>query len=140
MVSKKMFHSIDELQKVQLLATQCIDEVGLQSSDGSVSVDAKSFIGMYALDFTQPIWVCCDDPSFHKKIRKCGRIALRHFRLQYSYTTLLCISLFFLKKSRKNALHPNMQGVCAFCVRGYLRRPLRSWLRAMPRIWRAYGH
>ena len=67
MVSKKMFHSIDELQKVQLLATQCIDEVGLQSSDGSVSVDAKSFIGMYALDFTQPIWACCDDPSFHKK-------------------------------------------------------------------------
>ena len=72
MVSKKMFHSIDELQKVQLLATQCIDEVGLQSSDGSVSVDAKSFIGMYALDFTQPIWVCCDDPSFHKKIRNIG--------------------------------------------------------------------
>lgn len=64
--------SIDELQKVQLLATQCIDEVGLQSSDGSVSVDAKSFIGMYALDFTQPIWVCCDDPSFHKKIRNIG--------------------------------------------------------------------
>ena len=72
MVSKKMFHSIDELQQVQLLATQCIDEVGLQSSDGSVSVDAKSFIGMYALDFTQPIWVCCDDPSFHKKIRNIG--------------------------------------------------------------------
>ena len=72
MVSKKMFHSIDELQKVQLLATQCIDEVGLQSSDGSVSVDAKSFIGMYALDFTQRIWVCCDDPSFHKKIRNIG--------------------------------------------------------------------
>lgn len=66
------FDSIDELQKVQLLATQCIDEVGLQSSDGSVSVDAKSFIGMYALDFTQPIWVCCDDPSFHKKIRNIG--------------------------------------------------------------------
>lgn len=44
MVSKKMFHSIDELQKVQLLATQCIDEVGLQSSDGSVSVDAKSLL------------------------------------------------------------------------------------------------
>ena len=72
MVSKKMFHSIDELQKVQLLATQCIDEVGLQSSDGSVSVDAKRYIGMYALDFTQPIWVCCDDPSFHKKIRNIG--------------------------------------------------------------------
>ena len=28
---------------------------------------------------------------------------MRHFRLQYSYTTLLCISLFFLKKSRKIA-------------------------------------
>ncbi len=29
---------------------------------------------------------------------------MRHFRLQYSYTTLLCISLFFLKNAEKKVL------------------------------------
>ncbi len=72
MVSKKLFHSIEELQKVQLLATQCLDEVGLEAPDGSAIVDAKSFIGMYALDFQKPIWVTCEDPAFHKKIRDIG--------------------------------------------------------------------
>ncbi len=72
MVSKKLFNSIEELQKVQLLATQCREEVGLQSEDGSIIIDAKSFIGMYALDFREPIWVTCEDPTFHKRIHGIG--------------------------------------------------------------------
>ena len=43
-------------------------------------------------------------PPFPQKIDVCGRSALRHFRLQYSYTTLLCISLFFLKNAEKKVL------------------------------------
>lgn len=46
--------------------------MGLSSADGSVMVDAKSFIGMYALDFKQPIWVSCEDPEFHKRIHNIG--------------------------------------------------------------------
>lgn len=72
MVSKKLFNSIEELQKVQYLATQCLEDVGLSSADGLVMVDAKSFIGMYALDFKQPIWVSCEDPEFHKRIHNIG--------------------------------------------------------------------
>ena len=33
---------------------------------------SKSFIGMYALDFNQPIWVSCEDPEFHKRIHNIG--------------------------------------------------------------------
>lgn len=46
--------------------------MGLSSADGLVMVDAKSFIGMYALDFNQPIWVSCEDPEFHKRIHNIG--------------------------------------------------------------------
>lgn len=57
---------------MQYLATQCLEDVGLSSADGSVMVDAKSFIWMYALDFNQPIWVSCEDPEFHKRIHNIG--------------------------------------------------------------------
>ena len=48
MVTTKHFHNIEELQKVQYLATQCPEDVGLHSQDGSVIVDAKSFIGQFS--------------------------------------------------------------------------------------------
>lgn len=72
MVSKKIFHTIDELQTVQFLATKSLYDVGLQSSDGTVSIDAKSYIGMYALDFSKPILIISEDESLHRKIADIG--------------------------------------------------------------------
>ena len=72
MISRKKFHTIDELQRVQFLATHCDADVGLHSTDGSVIVDAKSYIGMFALDFRKPIDVVCDDENFHKQIHDIG--------------------------------------------------------------------
>ena len=72
MISKKQFHTIDEVQKLQYLATQCEADVSLQSLDSSKIIDAKSYIGFYALDFRQPILVVCDDADFHKAIREIG--------------------------------------------------------------------
>ncbi|MBC5582424.1 hypothetical protein H8S23_13000 [Anaerofilum sp. BX8] len=72
MVSKKKFNTISELQKVQFLATQCPSEVGLHSEDGETIIDAKSYIGMYALDFDRPILVVSEDEDFHKKIGEIG--------------------------------------------------------------------
>lgn len=72
MVTRKRFHTIDELQTVQFLATKCEADVGLHSVDGNIIVDAKSYIGMYALDFKSPIDVVCEDASFHEKIREIG--------------------------------------------------------------------
>lgn len=72
MVTTKHFHNIEELQKVQYLATQCAEDVGLHSQDGSVIVDAKSFIGLFALDFSKPVMVVSEDLDFHKKIANIG--------------------------------------------------------------------
>ena len=72
MISKKKFNTIGELQKVQYLATQCPSDVGLHSEDGEIIVDAKSYIGFYALDFRQPVLVVSEDEAFHKAIRNIG--------------------------------------------------------------------
>lgn len=72
MVSKKKINYINELQEIQRLAVECPSDVGLHSLDGSMIIDAKSYIGMYALDFTQPILVVSEDANFHKKIHDIG--------------------------------------------------------------------
>lgn len=72
MVSKKKINYINELQDIQRLAVECPCEVGLHSVDGSMIIDAKSYIGMYALDFTQPILVVSEDVGFHERIKNIG--------------------------------------------------------------------
>lgn len=72
MVSKKLIRTIDELQCIQMLASKSQCEVGLRSLDGGISIDAKSYIGMYALNFKEPILIISDDESFHKKIKDIG--------------------------------------------------------------------
>lgn len=72
MVSKKKIVSIGELQDIQRLAVESPTDVSLCSEDRSMVIDAKSYIGMYALDFTHPILIESDDPEFHKKIKEIG--------------------------------------------------------------------
>ena len=72
MITKKRFHNIEELQKIQALANRSRESVGLHSEDSSVIVDAKSFIGLFALDFTKPVLVVSEDMEFHKRIARIG--------------------------------------------------------------------
>ncbi|MEG1274733.1 MAG: hypothetical protein RR215_01240 [Ruthenibacterium sp.] len=72
MITKKMFRTIQDLQQVQRLATQCPCDVGLHSADGETIIDAKSYIGMYVLDFSKPILVVSEDKNFHKLIENIG--------------------------------------------------------------------
>ena len=72
MVVKKKFHTIGELQKIQYLATHSPSDVGLHSEDGKTIIDAKSYIGMYALDFEKPILVVTEDEAFLKEIESIG--------------------------------------------------------------------
>ena len=55
MVITKKFNSVDELQKLQRLACEVPEDVFLHSMDDSIMVDAKSFINLFTLDFTQPV-------------------------------------------------------------------------------------
>lgn len=72
MVQKKRFHTIEELQLLQYYATKSPDEVSLQSLDSSIIVDAKSYIGIYALDFHEPILVVSESKEFFDIIRNVG--------------------------------------------------------------------
>ncbi len=72
MISRKRIHSIQELQEIQRLASHCPDGVGLHSEDGTVMIDAKSYIGMYTLDFSKPILVVSENEDFHKSIMELG--------------------------------------------------------------------
>lgn len=72
MISKKKFNYINELQDVQRLAVACPCDVAFHSLDSSIFIDAKSYIGMYALNFNEPVLVVCEDEDFHKKIKDIG--------------------------------------------------------------------
>ena len=72
MITKKRIYNINELQKLQALATKCRDDVELRAEDGSVSVDAKSFIGLFALDFTKPVLIVSENMDYHRAIERIG--------------------------------------------------------------------
>ena len=72
MVTKKRIHNIEELQKIQALANRTSEPVGIHNEDSTIIVDAKSFIGLFALDFTKPILIVTEDMTFHRKIANIG--------------------------------------------------------------------
>lgn len=72
MVTKKRFHTIRELQEIQRIASHCSGEVGLHSEDDTIIIDAKSYIGLYTLDFSKPVLVVSEVPEFHRSIMSIG--------------------------------------------------------------------
>lgn len=57
MVFEMKFNSIAEIEALQRLAAAADRPVLLSSGDGSIQVDARSFIGMFTLDFSKPVKV-----------------------------------------------------------------------------------
>ena len=62
------FNSIAQLQRLQEIAGSCDDEIFLHSMDDRIRVDAKSFIGLFTLDFTQPVKVVTESPYVIRKL------------------------------------------------------------------------
>ena len=46
---------------------------GIHSEDGSIIIDAKSYIGMYAIDFRRPVCIVTESKEFHEAIRDIGK-------------------------------------------------------------------
>ena len=70
MVITRKFSSVDELQRLQRLACSVPDEVFLHSLDDTVMVDAKSFINLFTLDFTQPVKIVTESAAVVKELEK----------------------------------------------------------------------
>ena len=62
MVIPVQFDSVEELQALQRLACEAEEDVFLHSPDGKIMVDAKSFIGLFTLDFSKPVDVVTESP------------------------------------------------------------------------------
>lgn len=60
MVIPMQFESLEQLRALQRLACKADGEVFLHTPDNSIMVDAKSFIGLFTLDFSKPINVVTD--------------------------------------------------------------------------------
>ena len=73
MVIPMQFDSVEELQALQRLACEAEDDVFLHSPDGKIMVDAKSFIGLFTLDFNQPVMVVTDSEYLARKVEQLKR-------------------------------------------------------------------
>ena len=60
MVIEKKFNSISEISALQRIASMADKEVYLSNEEETIKVDARSFIGLFALDFSKPLKVITD--------------------------------------------------------------------------------
>ena len=66
MIIVKKFNDVAELQKLQRMACSVVEPVFLHSMDDSVMVDAKSFINLFTLDFSQPVKIVTETEKVGK--------------------------------------------------------------------------
>lgn len=62
MVIPVQFESIEEIRAILRLACAADEDVFLHSPDNAIMVDAKSFIGLFTLDFSKPVNVVTESP------------------------------------------------------------------------------
>lgn len=68
MVIPIQFNSLGELYQLQKLASKVDEAVYVHAPDDSIMVDARSFIGLFTLDFTQPVNVVTDSAYVARKL------------------------------------------------------------------------
>lgn len=70
MTKEIIINSISELQAIQKLATAVNEDVYFHSLDNSIMVDAKSFIGLFTLDFSKPVLLVTESKEIMNRIEK----------------------------------------------------------------------
>lgn len=69
MVVKVNLSSAEDLKEFMHLAWNCPEDVGVHDPQGRIA-DAKSILGLIALDYSQPVLVVSEDTKFFDKIEK----------------------------------------------------------------------
>ena len=62
-VVQKKVPSVGAWRRLHRLAYSVPDEVQVRSLDGAIAIDAKSSMGLFALDFSQPVEILTDSPA-----------------------------------------------------------------------------
>ena len=68
-VKDVMLHTAEDLREFMYLAMQSTEEIGVHTTEGKIA-DAKSILGLMALDYTHPVKVVTEDAHFVKQINK----------------------------------------------------------------------
>ena len=63
MVVTKLVPSAEALKRLHQLAWSVPEDVVVRSLDGTVTADAKSSMGLFALDFSFPVEIVTDAPA-----------------------------------------------------------------------------
>lgn len=68
-IKEVMLHSAEDLRQFMYLAMQSSEDIGVHTADGKIA-DAKSVLGLMALDYNKPVKVVTEDSRFIKQIAK----------------------------------------------------------------------
>lgn len=70
MVLTKRIPSVEALQRLHRLAWSVPEEVVVRSPDGTVSADAKSPMGLFTLDYSEPVEIETDSPAVLEEVER----------------------------------------------------------------------
>ncbi len=70
MVITKTFSKREDIRKLRDLALSVPEAVTVRSLNGSVSMNAKSPMGIYALDFSQPVEIVTDSAALIEEVER----------------------------------------------------------------------
>lgn len=73
MVIETRFDSIAEIAALQRLASKADEQVLISAMDDSIKVDARSFLGLFTLDFAQPVKVITDSMYVLRRLEMASR-------------------------------------------------------------------
>lgn len=69
MVMSINLKSAEDLREFMNLAWECPEDIGVHDPEGRIA-DAKSILGLIALDYSKPVMVVSEDEKIFKKIEK----------------------------------------------------------------------
>ena len=73
MVMETKFDSIADIANLQRMASTVDEQVLIASQDDSIRVDARSFLGLFTLDFSQPVKVITDSVYVLRRLETASR-------------------------------------------------------------------
>ena len=69
MIQSVMLQTAEDLRQFMFLAMQSAEDIGVHTADGKIA-DAKSILGLMALDYNRPVRVVTDDTHFLRQLGK----------------------------------------------------------------------
>lgn len=69
MIKEVTLQSAEDLRQFMFLAMQSVEDIGVHTVDDKIA-DAKSVLGLMALDYSKPVKVVTEDAHFLKQIDK----------------------------------------------------------------------